>query len=101
MSGCFETKLQITVAKNGLPSHQFPSGSPTKTGGKNFLFLPIRRIFPAHLIPIDLLIIGEERRTRSFSLCGFLHLAFNSSLFGSHFILSPPVLEGTLYLPLN
>lgn len=53
-----------------------------------FQFLPIRDIFPDHLILIDLLIIGEECRSRSLPLCGFLHLAFNSSFLGSHFLLS-------------
>jgi hypothetical protein len=40
-----------------------------------FLFSPIRTTWPAHLILLDLiivLILGEEYKSQSFSLCSFL-----------------------------
>jgi hypothetical protein len=56
-----------------------------------FLFSLIRAIWPAHLILFYLIILlklGEEYKSRSSSLCNFLHSQVTSSLFGPNIFLS-------------
>jgi hypothetical protein len=64
-----------THLRLGLPSGLVPSGFPTNNLYA-ILFFPIRATWPAHLILLDLIIIiilGEEYKSRSSSLCNFLH----------------------------
>ena len=59
----------------GLPSGLIPSTFPTKNLYTT-LFYPIRATCLAHLILLDLItrtIFSEQYRSRSFSLCNFLH----------------------------
>ena len=67
--------ILLSHLRLGLPSVLFPSGFPAKT-----LYTPIpspkRVICPAHLIVLDLItriILGEEYRSLSYSLCSCLH----------------------------
>jgi len=65
----------------GLPSGLFPSGFPTKTLYTTLLS-PIRAIWPAHVILLDLItwtILGGQYRPLSSSLCSFLHSSVTSS----------------------
>jgi len=74
----------------GLPSGLFPSFFRTKTLYTPLLS-PIRANCPAHLILLDLItrtILGDEYRSVSSSLCGFIHYPLTSSLLGPNILLS-------------
>jgi hypothetical protein len=79
-----------THLRLGLPSSVFPSGFPTNNLHA-FLFFFIRSIWSAHLILLDLIILitlGEECKSRSSSLCSFLHSPVTSCLFSPNILLS-------------
>jgi hypothetical protein len=73
----------------GLPSGLFHSGFPTNNL-YTFLFSPIRTTCPAHLILnlIILIILEEEYKLCSSSLCSFLHLPITPSFSGPNILLS-------------
>jgi hypothetical protein len=74
----------------GIPSGLFPSGFSTNNLD-TFLFYPIRATYPAHLIFLDLIILiilGEEHKLCSCSLCSLLHPPLTPSLFGPNVVLS-------------
>jgi hypothetical protein len=74
----------------GLPSGLLPSGFHTNILYA-FLFSPIRATCHAHLIILDLIILiilEEEYKLWSFSLCTFLQPPVTSSLFGPNILLN-------------
>jgi hypothetical protein len=74
----------------GLPSGLFPSGFLT-SNQYTFLFSLFRATCPTRLIAlylIILIILEEEYKSRSSSLCSFLHRPVISSLFGPNILLS-------------
>ena len=74
----------------GLLSGLFPSGFLSKSQYTPLLF-PIRAICPAHRIFLDLIsriILSEEYRSLSSSLCRFLHSPVTSSHLGLNILLS-------------
>jgi hypothetical protein len=74
-----------------LSTHlRLPSGFPTNKL-YTFRFSPIRATRPAHFIFLDLIILitlGEEYKSRSSSICSFLHPPITSSLFGTNILFS-------------
>jgi hypothetical protein len=80
--------ISCTHLRLGLHSDLVPSGSPTNNLYA-FLFPPIRATCRSNLIVLELIvqiILGEEYKWRSFSLCSFLHPPVTSSLFVQIFL---------------
>jgi hypothetical protein len=76
-----------------LPSGLFPFGFPTNNL-YTFLFSLIRATCQVHLILLDFIIrilLGEEYKLWSSSLCSFLHPPVTPSLFG------PNIFHNTLF----
>jgi hypothetical protein len=79
-----------THLRLGIPSDLFTCGFLTKTLCE-FLFSPIRATRPTHFILRDVIIViilGEECRLRSSTLCSFHRPPVTSSVFGLIFSLA-------------
>ena len=82
--------LISTHLRLGLPSGLLPSGFPMKTLYTNFSSL-IRATCPPHLILLDFItriILGEEYKSFSSSLCNLLYSPVTSSLVGPNILLN-------------
>ena len=80
----FKIRFNITLIYTPRSDGHFPSGFPTKTMDAS-LFYHKRATCPVNLIPLDSIariIIGEEYRSRSSSLCSLLHSTVTSSFAG-------------------
>jgi hypothetical protein len=81
--------ILFTHLRLGLPSGLFPFGFRTNNL-YTFIFSSIRATCPAHLILLDLMvliILGEDYKLWSSSLCSFLQPLVISSLFGPNILL--------------
>jgi hypothetical protein len=99
-------KIDRNVTHSLLPSGLFLFCFPTNNICA-FLFSPIRATWHAHLILRDLitlivLVLGEEHKRRSSSLCSLLNPPVTSSLFGPNITFSTLFLNTLgLYFSLN
>ena len=79
--------LIFSYLRLAIQSGLFRSGFPSRTS----LLSPIHATCPSYLILLDLIIrivFGEQYESLSYSLCGFPHSPFNSSLLDPNTFLS-------------